>query len=411
LYNGQFAIFPQKHGAEKSRLKQKSTPILLLALSARILAESAVRGGWYPVSIDLFADSDVQMLGDSIKVTATDLGFCKTALLAAIKQVCKDTPKPKLIYGGGVDGHPDIIECIREYTDVIGNTPDTLGIINSPKKFFRLLASLDIPHPETCIKKPASTSGWLLKCPRSEGGKGIYPAENVEKIRSDGYFQRQIYGHSLSALFLANGVEFRIIGFNTQWTRQLGKHAFCLSGIMNVTVLTDAQKEQVADHLEKLIKSAPLKGLGSIDFILEDGYCKVLEINPRPSASLALYDLDYPQGLLNAHVRAADGQPLDEVVMPKCVRAMETVYSHRVCVVPNRPGWPNWIKDRPWPESTVALDVPLCTITASGVTRSFVEKQLKNRKNKLRGWVDNWGIPGIASLPSAVSGPPEADKY
>ena len=395
---------------EQFRQKQKRAPILLLALSARIFAESAIRGGWRPVSIDLFADSDVRMLGDSIKVTATDFGFSKSALLAVIKQLSKDAPRPKLIYGSGVDGYPEIVEKIGEYVDIIGNTADTLGLINSPQKFFGLLASLDIPHPETNLNKPADTAGWLYKCPNFEGGKGVYSAENGKNFQSDGYFQRQIDGHSLSALFLANGRKFKIIGFNTQWTRQLGNHPFCFSGIMNFTDLTDAQKEQLADYLEKLVKSAPLLGLGSIDFILEDGHCKVLEINPRPSASLALYDLEYPRGLLNAHVRAADGQQLDDVVMPKCIRAMETVYAHRICVVPERPSWPIWIKDRPWPKCIIKPDAPLCTITASGVTRSFIEKQLEYRKNKLSDWLERWEIPKTAIESIAVSKPPQEEN-
>ncbi len=294
-----------------ARRKPICQPIILLALSARILAESAARAGWRPITIDLFADSDVQALGQTIKVAANDLGFSKNALLATIQRVCANGSRPKLVYGGGIDSDWEILKSIAKYTQIIGNTPETLRIINTPQVFFPLLTSLDILHPETRMDRPGDTAEWLLKFPGSEGGKGIYSASDELRDPSAGYFQRRLKGPSLSALFLANGHQCQILGFNTQTVRYVGEQQFFFSGIISAADLIPSQQQQVADYLEKLVKSASIKGMGSIDFMLEGGNCKVLEVNPRPPASLALYDEDYPDGLLNAHINAVAGQMLD----------------------------------------------------------------------------------------------------
>ena len=46
---------------------------------------------------------------------------------------------------------------------------------------------------------------------------------------------------------------------------------------------------------------ARLRGLFGIDFIVQDGRVVVLEINPRPTASLELYERIFDQSFLQEH--------------------------------------------------------------------------------------------------------------
>ena len=59
----------------------------------------------------------------------------------------------------------------------------------------------------------------------------------------------------------------------------------------------------ITGWLKQLVPVFALKGLNSLDFIHADDCSYVLEINPRPSASMQLYDED----LLNRHIQACEG--------------------------------------------------------------------------------------------------------
>ena len=82
---------------------------------------------------------------------------------------------------------------------------------------------------------------------------------------------------------------------------------FIFSGIINSCDLLSEQKERITDWLKKLVPVFALKGLNSLDFIQAGDKSLVLEINPRPSASMQLYDAD----LFNRHIKASQGELID----------------------------------------------------------------------------------------------------
>ena len=356
------------------------------------MAQSAVKAAWYPITIDLFADADSRELGDCVKIISPTLSFPESSLLQAIRSIRRETTDIPLVYGSGVDTLADTLDSISGFAKVMGNSPDTLRRINTPVEFFALLDSLSIPYPETCTEKPNDSDNWLIKYSGREGGKGVFLATAEKSDLGHGYYQKLIDGPGLTALFLANGRQSQILGFNTQWTRQVPKGVrFVLAGIMSAVDLSLTQKQQIAGYIEKLVECASLKGLCSIDFVLDDGLCKVLEVNPRPSASMALYDEDYPQGLLFEHVNAIEGKSLCNVIRQKEIRAMETLFAPHSYTVPEELSWPEWTADRPFSGCDISADAPLCTITASGPIRSIVGNQLEFRKNELRKWVtETW---------------------
>ncbi len=380
-----------------TNLTLAQSPLIVVGLSARILAQSAVKAGWHPITVDLFADSDSRELGDCIKIISSTLSFPKSSLLQAIRYVCRETTDIPLVYGSGVDTHADALNAISKFARVIGNSLETLRRINTPVEFFALLDSLSIPYPEIRMEKPIDSEDWLIKYPDSEGGKGVFLANEGNSELGNGYYQKRIDGPGLTALFLANSQHSEIIGFNTQWTRQVSNGArFVLAGIMSTVDLSRTQKQQIAGYIEKLVECASLQGLCSIDFVLEDGLCKVLEVNPRPSTSLTLYDADYPRGLLFEHVNAIDGQSLCNVIRQKQIRAIETIFASQSYTVPEKLSWPEWTADRPSSGCEISLDSPLCTITASGPNRLTVENQLTLRKNELQKWVtETWQYADI----------------
>jgi predicted ATP-grasp superfamily ATP-dependent carboligase len=107
--------------------------------------------------------------------------------------------------------------------------------------------------------------------------------------------------------------------------------------------------------------------------VLVDGDCRVLEINPRPSATMALYDDDFDQGLLALHIAACHGElpPLARHTGP--IRALRIVYSQSATSIPVGFHWPEGCADIPNPGATIEAGQPLCSLVVQTDNRQEAE--------------------------------------
>jgi predicted ATP-grasp superfamily ATP-dependent carboligase len=175
-----------------------------------------------------------------------------------------------------------------------------------------------------------------------------------------------VSGLTYSALFLADGHTAMTVGFNTLWTTGFSEQPFLFAGAISHAPLSQGQRQQIEDHIAALVRVSGIIGLNSLDFMVNHrDELQVLEVNARPSATMALYDQDTPDGLLAAHIRACRG------ALPVSVAASK-VRAFRVCFAPTRvvsmpmADWPPWCADLPMAGSIVEPGQPLCTILAEG---------------------------------------------
>ncbi len=285
----------------------RAVGLLLVAQSARMLAQSAARAGLRAYAIDCFADADTRRHAARCLALVPGLkGFDETELLQAADRIA---PGANLIYGSGIDTRADLVGKLARGRELFGNPPEILHRVNNPLEFFRLLDMLAIPYPETRFSPPDGLEGWLIKPGCGEGGKGVGFAAKKRPMQGDAYYQRHIPGEALSVLFVADGKQARILGFNTQWTSSHDTgQPFLFAGAVNRAELDAAQRSRIGEYTGKLTVALGLVGLNSLDFMVGDGVCRVLELNPRPSATMALYDGDFDDGLLAAHIAACRGR-------------------------------------------------------------------------------------------------------
>jgi predicted ATP-grasp superfamily ATP-dependent carboligase len=351
--------------------------LLVVGCSARMLVRSAARIGLRPVALDLYADADTRECAEACEaVAAGEIGFDGAALIEAAARLAPDYP---LVYGSGLDVAPDLLAQLARGREVYGNPSAVLRHLKTPESFFDLLRRLDIPFPETRFSPPEDPENWLIKSGCSEGGKGVRFCAQARAGAGD-YFQRRLPGPPLSALFLADGENARILGFNTLWTASHFGRPFLFVGAINRADLSPEQREQVQGHVAKLARAVGLKGLNSLDFMVDGETCRVLEINPRPSATLGLYDPDFPEGLLARHIRACCGRLDDTGSVRDALRAFAAVFAPRVLIVPEPVAWPEWCSDRPVPGSVISAGQPLCTLEVEGREVPEVEDLIARRK-------------------------------
>jgi predicted ATP-grasp superfamily ATP-dependent carboligase len=331
--------------------------ILLIAQHAGMMARSLMRAGIRAHAIDQFGDADLRACVN--QHVLLELGD-EHALQQAVDLLAPPDCRYGLIVGSGVDTHPGWVKRFSEGRVLLGNSPETLALVNTPSVFFALLDRLSIAYPEISCFPQRNPDEWLYKRGCSEGGKGVAFCAPIGSVAQEGYFQRYIPGGAMSVLFLAYAGQTRVIGFNSLWVEAMPDAPFLFAGAVNRAVLTPAQQDQVCHYIARLATACSLVGLNSLDFVLDKDIVRVLELNPRPSATLMLYDAVFPDGLMWAHIQ---GSFVCEGMADGRVRAFRILYAPRLIVVPVEFTWPTWCLDRPRAGARIAGGEPLCTIT------------------------------------------------
>jgi predicted ATP-grasp superfamily ATP-dependent carboligase len=364
------------------RNSQVEAPSLLIsAISARSLAQSARRAGFAPLAADFFADTDTQAAAHACDKLPGGMarGMRAQPLLRTLDALAKHAPSPVagFVYGAGFEDRPELLELIAARWPVLGNDADTVRRIKAPGTFFATLDRLGIRHPETTSKRPRNGAGWLAKKTGGAGGSHIVSSRLA--AGSDVYFQRSVAGRAVSALFLANGGDARILGFSEQWTTPSPRSRFRYGGAVRPASLPQDVARQMTSAVTGVARAFKLKGLASADFLVNDRDALLLEVNTRPGATLDIFDCGATP-LLRLHVDAVEGARLP----PRGLKlggamASAIVYAVTGGAAPRGFVWPEWSADRPKPSERIDKNRPICTVSARAATKLRAKRLIEER--------------------------------
>jgi len=356
--------------------RAEGSPLLIAAISGRALAESALRGRFRPVVLDCFADRDTRALAERWRAVpaAGTLHFDRRALLEAADALAPGAP---LVPGSGFEGRPALLARLAAGRELLGNPPEVVRAVKDPRRLFPQFDALGIPHPEVRYDQPADPAGWLVKRAGGAGGTHIRAAGAPRKAGD--YFQRREHGLSMSALFLADGRRALILGFNQQWA-SVGRAGlpYLFGGAVSRVSLPWQLAHRIASRVDALVAATGLVGLNGLDFLMEGDAWSALEINPRPTATMELYDADYELGLVHQHIEACRGF-LPPVARPGPSRAQLILHAHLAWRVEPAFDFPAWCRDIPNPDAAIRKGDPICTVVAEAEgpvrARSLVEER------------------------------------
>jgi predicted ATP-grasp superfamily ATP-dependent carboligase len=174
-------------------------------------------------------------------------------------------------------------------------------------------------------------------------------------------------GRACSALFLADGRRACILGFNEQWQSSARPGLpYLYGGAVGQIPLPPVVEADLRGHLDALVSAVRLVGLNGIDFLLHDESWSVLEVNPRPTATMELYDPDYDRGLFDAHLRACEGELPARVAPARAARASAIVHAAHAWQMRDGLEFPAWCHDIPRTGTRFAPGDPVCTVLAEG---------------------------------------------
>lgn len=337
---------------------------VVVALSARALAASACRGERRVAAIDLFADADTAALADPCLVLPSRrLRIPAGALRRALaSHGLRGLP---LVHGAGFEDRPDLLAALARDRPVIGNRAETVARVKDPFVFADLLARLGIPHPEVSPSLPDG-GGWLVKRAGASGGAHIRSANS--RLQAGHYAQRRMAGRPLSLLFLADGRQILPVGFSRQWVAPAPRQPCRYGGAVGPLASSGGTAAAMIDAVSRITEAAGLVGLNSADFLAGPaGWC-LLEINPRPGATLDLFDRPPMPSLFDLHVAACAGElPADLPPLAGC-RAAMVIYAKAPILLPEGLHWPDWTADRSRTPAAIPMGAPLCTVLADAGT-------------------------------------------
>lgn len=373
--------------------------VLIAAFAGRALAQSARRAGFEPLVVDAFGDEDTREAAEHYDHVpgAVRFGFQSKSLVAALDRLVSSSRRKPIgiVLGSGFEDRTKLIDTLDRRYGLIGTSPPAVRRAKDPATLFPVLADLAIPHPETVLAPPALQPGWLSKRVGASGGGHIRDYGPATKFAARHYFQRKIEGTPIS-IFAVASEEGIALEFSRQWRSEGVRRPYRYGGAAIVDYRDSDDERHMAETAARLIPAFNLKGLLSFDFLVTEHGPVLLEINPRPGATLDIFD-DGQGSLFRAHVEACRAGRLwsDRRLPPAQSRAAAVLYADRGPVIVNAVSWPAWTADRPRPGTQIAAEQPIATVIAEGANDQDAERLARARLSTLSDLVYTSGqVPG-----------------
>jgi predicted ATP-grasp superfamily ATP-dependent carboligase len=361
--------------------------VLIAAVSGRALAASARRAGLIPLVADFFADADTARLAHSCLRLGGSLkdGMRWSELEPALDALAAKAPSPVLglLYGSGFEDRTGLLaKCGARWT-LLGNDASVVAKVKAPEPFFAALARLGVAHPPTMSERPDRSKGWLTKRRGGAGGSHVVLAGRRTAPKGPVYFQKKIDGRPVSALFVGNGRAARVLGFSEQWAAPTPTSKWRYGGAVCPADLSGAAQRRMTEGTERVAAAFQLTGLGSADFLVRGDEAFLLEINPRPGATLDIFDSeDMP--LLRLHLAAVLPGRLPEAPLKlDDARAAAIVYAPEAVQVSPEMSWPDWAADQPKGGEWIDKNRPICTVWARSRTKVEARRLIEERIGRI----------------------------
>ncbi|MBC6414615.1 MAG: ATP-grasp domain-containing protein [Chromatiales bacterium] len=350
-------------------MTKKEPELLLIATSVRVLLESARRGGYTAAVIDGFCDREVmQHARYAERVSLCADGRLDDAELAkAIKNTTERYAETlsAVIVGSGIEGCSAASDAIAQSgLQWLGNARTRYSSAERLTCHF---------GSDKLAAMPDDRPPYLYKSTTGNGGLHIYSDDQSAPKSDDYYRQSYLPFASISHLFIADGRRIETVGFSTQWhAKHDAAHPFCFGGAISSHDLDESCITQAGGYAETL----GLRGLNNIDYLYDGEKLYFLELNPRPSATMILYDSDYPTGLLHAHISACRGEGLaqPERIAPE-IRGFAILYADQRMHLPADFDWPDEATDVPVAQPQgyrIEKNTPICTLHAQAADAADV---------------------------------------
>lgn len=375
-------------------MSQKQT-LVIVGASTRAAAFSALRAGFEPFCIDLFADADLMA---RCPVKQIDHANYPQGLRVELP----NAPLGPWMYTGGIENHPRLVDDLASQRRLWGNGAKELRLVRDPNHLATLLRGWEILHPNVSLEPPPSSGSerWLVKPIAGAGGSSVKLWHSGMVHRRGTYYQQFIDGESYSALFVSEPWRAHLIGVSRQLIGQswLNARPFAYCGSIGPIELGSKAREVLHRIGQAVSRSAGLRGLWGVDFILHEDIPIPVEVNPRYTASLEVMEFAHGLPYLLEHAAAFDPGLPPLAAFPSCgpVIGKAILFAGESFSFPADGPWRSLLAldrpltlmpefaDIPRPGTVIQQGWPIMTLFAKGNDAEEVEQNLRRKAEKLQ---------------------------
>ncbi|MFO0899201.1 MAG: ATP-grasp domain-containing protein [Pirellulales bacterium] len=366
-----------------------------MGISARAAAQSALRGGLLPTAIDAFGDADLRACGPVSVATPFPAGVADAAQSLSAEH---------WIYTGSLENHLDLVASLSHGRRLLGCNADSLQCVRNPVHLAVLLRAIHEIGPRVLEQMPErlGRDRWLFKPLASGGGRDIHPWPSDEAWAAldcgqRGYWQTLVEGRPCSAAFLADGVRCRLLGVTRQLVGRAwgaaGRFEYC--GSIGPLTISPRSRQTLRRIGQAFTEVFGLCGLFGVDLVRDFRGFWPIEVNPRYTASMELFDWAWGESLVGWHVSACLGEwPTVRPTPATGYFGKLYVFAPRALTAPaglSRDlrerqaafGWPAF-GDVPVDGAAIPAGGPIATVFAHAATLKEVKQALRRQTHGLR---------------------------
>lgn len=395
--------------------------LVILGASARSLAGSARRAGWEVFAADLFRDLDlVSSVRSAVAVPFMPQGGAPGYPWNLLEAASAFPADAAWCYTGAIENHPELIDAVSRIRPLAGNSGDCVRHLRDHRALAAAARAARLAFPET-RDSPDDVpldGTWLVKPQASAGGRGIRRWNSTSKDDQrpgdppspppTRVWQRVVVGSPLSASYIFARGRARLLGASRQLIGESWSHAspFAWCGAIVSPPSAEARNiERLTAALDRLgdVLAARFQpvGLVGVDLVADaHDRITVIEVNPRPTASMELFERMGSASIAGCHMAACGyetpapapddrpgstaGNAWAKAVLfaPSPTRVTRGVIDHLAREADpwtrTDDGWPA-LADIPRPAQTIASGSPVVTIFATAATTEGALTVLRDR--------------------------------
>jgi predicted ATP-grasp superfamily ATP-dependent carboligase len=354
--------------------------ILLIGIHTRPSVSSAKALGLFTLSVDYFGDVDLKETADVSRSIRDQKPFESSGRLSEnysgekLEELAAD-----------LDADRTVSTCsLNLGRRVTGNPPEKLMKLKDKELQLKKVGKLGVNVPDYEVvddiedaREAAEYLGFpcILKPSRGAGGRDVLlvkKREDIKKVEETSIVQRLVKGTPISTSTLSTKKDAMLLSTSEQLLGldSVGQRGFVYCGNSIPLNLGTSELDELWDLSTRISKTFGVVGWNGIDFVLEDEPV-FIEINPRFQGTFDCIERSYNINLLEAHIRACEG----ELILPPTAEKSSvrmTVFARERCLV--NEDLRGIALDVPLGNSIIEKGEPVATIITSGKRREAIQR-------------------------------------
>jgi predicted ATP-grasp superfamily ATP-dependent carboligase len=354
--------------------------ILLIGIHTRPSVSSAKALGLFTLSVDYFGDVDLKETADVSRSIRDQKPFESSGRLSEnysgekLEELAAD-----------LDADRTVSTCsLNLGRRVTGNPPEKLMKLKDKELQLKKVGKLGVNVPDYEVvddvedaREAVEYLGFpcILKPSRGAGGRDVLlvkKREDIKKVEETSIVQRLVKGTPISTSTLSTKKDAMLLSTSEQLLGldSVGQRGFVYCGNSIPLNLGTSELDELWDLSTRISKTFGVVGWNGIDFVLEDEPV-FIEINPRFQGTFDCIERSYNINLLEAHIRACEG----ELILPPTAEKSSvrmTVFARERCLV--NEDLRGIALDVPLGNSIIEKGEPVATIITSGKRREAIQR-------------------------------------